>query len=92
MHGAARFLRDSLDDDGCWRSHPVPFAEAGEREQGLRARAFADAGLLRVLDPEALEPAALAAALAEAAAADPPRRRPALDGAAATARLLLQVS
>ncbi|MDJ0751831.1 MAG: hypothetical protein QNJ11_20270 [Woeseiaceae bacterium] len=31
MHGAARFLRDSLDDDGCWRRHPTPFAAAGEK-------------------------------------------------------------
>lgn len=31
MHAAARFLRDSLDDDGCWRRHPTPFAEAGEK-------------------------------------------------------------
>jgi len=31
MHGAARFLRDSLDDDGCWRSHPTPFAKPGEK-------------------------------------------------------------
>lgn len=31
MHGAARFLRDSLDADGCWRSHPTPFAEAGDK-------------------------------------------------------------
>jgi len=31
MHRAARFLRDSLDDDGCWRSHPTPFAEVGEK-------------------------------------------------------------
>lgn len=31
MHGAARFLRDSLDPDGCWRRHPTPFAEPGEK-------------------------------------------------------------
>ena len=31
MLGAARFLRDSLDTDGCWRSHPTPFAEPGEK-------------------------------------------------------------
>jgi hypothetical protein len=31
FHGAARFLRDSLDDDGCWRSHPTPFAKPGEK-------------------------------------------------------------
>ena len=31
MHAAARFLRDSLDEDGCWRSHPTPYASAGEK-------------------------------------------------------------
>ena len=31
MHAAARFLRDSLDGDGCWRSHPTPFAGAGDK-------------------------------------------------------------
>lgn len=31
MHRAARFLRDSLDPDGCWRRHPTPFAEPGEK-------------------------------------------------------------
>ena len=31
MHAAARFLRDSQDPDGCWRRHPTPFAEAGEK-------------------------------------------------------------
>jgi hypothetical protein len=31
MHAAACFLRDSLDVDGCWRSHPTPFAAPGEK-------------------------------------------------------------
>src|SRR3546814_13704746 len=31
MQAAARFLRDSLDADGCWRRHPTPFAVAGEK-------------------------------------------------------------
>ncbi len=31
MHGAARFLRDSLDPDGCWRKNMTPFAKAGEK-------------------------------------------------------------
>ena len=31
MHAAARFLRDSLDADGCWRSHPTPFAGPGDK-------------------------------------------------------------
>lgn len=28
---AARWLADSLDADGCWRKHPTPFAEPGEK-------------------------------------------------------------
>lgn len=31
MQAAARFLRDSLDADGCWRRHPTPFAATGEK-------------------------------------------------------------
>jgi hypothetical protein len=31
MHRAAAWLRDSLDDDGCWRRHPTPFAAPGEK-------------------------------------------------------------
>ena len=31
MHAAAGFLRDSLGSDGCWRSHPTPYAAAGEK-------------------------------------------------------------
>jgi len=28
---AAQWLVDSLDEDGCWRKHPTPFATAGEK-------------------------------------------------------------
>jgi len=28
---AANWLRDSIDEDGCWRKHPTPFAEQGEK-------------------------------------------------------------
>ncbi len=31
MHAAARFLRDSQDPDGAWRSHPTPFAKPGDK-------------------------------------------------------------
>jgi hypothetical protein len=31
MHAAARFLRDSQDSDGAWRSHPTPFAASGDK-------------------------------------------------------------
>lgn len=50
MRGAADFLRDSLDADGCWRSHPTPFAAPGEKTYethvswGLFEAARADSG------------------------------------------------
>ncbi|WP_395403792.1 hypothetical protein ACHMW6_33820 [Pseudoduganella sp. UC29_106] len=31
MQRAAAWLRDSLDPDGCWRKHPTPFAQPGEK-------------------------------------------------------------
>lgn len=31
MNRAASWLRDSLDEDGCWRKHPTPFAAPGEK-------------------------------------------------------------
>ncbi len=31
MHKAARWLQQTLDDDGCWRKHPTPFAKPGEK-------------------------------------------------------------
>jgi hypothetical protein len=31
MHRAANWLTETLDDDGCWRKHPTPFAHAGEK-------------------------------------------------------------
>lgn len=31
MRAAADFLVNSQDSDGCWRSHPTPFAEPGEK-------------------------------------------------------------
>lgn len=31
MHRAACFLRDSQDNDGCWRRHPTPFAQPGDK-------------------------------------------------------------
>lgn len=31
MHKAARWLRDSQDEDGAWRRHPTPFAIPGEK-------------------------------------------------------------
>lgn len=31
MNQAACWLRDTLDNDGCWRKHPTPFAAPGEK-------------------------------------------------------------
>jgi hypothetical protein len=31
MRKAASWLRDSLDEDGCWRKHPTPFSARGEK-------------------------------------------------------------
>jgi hypothetical protein len=31
MHRAADWLRDTQDDDGCWRKFPTPFAQPGEK-------------------------------------------------------------
>jgi uncharacterized protein YyaL (SSP411 family) len=58
---AAVFLRDSQDADGCWRSHPTPFAQAGDKsyethvswglfeaERALPDEGFAEAGYRQV--------------------------------------------
>lgn len=58
---AGAWLRDSLDDDGCWRRHPTPFAAPGEKayethvawglfeaERVLPGQGFGDAGLRQV--------------------------------------------
>ncbi len=58
---AGRFLADSLDEDGCWRSHPTPFAAPGEKayethvawglfqaERVLPGEGFGEAGLKQV--------------------------------------------
>jgi predicted glycosyltransferase len=50
------------------RAVAVPFAGGAETEQTLRARSFAERGLLEVLEESALSPAALAAAVDRAAA------------------------
>ena len=31
MHGAAAWLRQTQDEDGCWRRFPTPFARSGEK-------------------------------------------------------------
>ena len=61
MHRAAGWLRDSLDDDGCWRKYPTPFAKPGEKayethvswglfeaERVAPGHGYGDAGLRQV--------------------------------------------
>ena len=67
----------------------VPFAEARETEQTVRAQALAARGLARVVAPERLSPARLATDVDAAFAAGPPAESGVrLDGAATAARLL----
>ncbi len=68
----------------------VPFAAGGETEQSLRAHLMSERGLAVSLPETALEPAAMAAAIGRALALPPRAAGLALDGAAATARLLAQ--
>ncbi|MBI1244666.1 MAG: glycosyl transferase [Alphaproteobacteria bacterium] len=70
---------------GC-RSVLVPFAEGREREQTIRARAFADAGRAAIIAETDLDARKLSAAID--AAPRPPVNRIACDGAAQTAKLL----
>lgn len=61
MEGAARWLVESLDPDGCWRKFPTPFAAPGEKayethvawglfeaERLSPGKGFGDAGLRNV--------------------------------------------
>lgn len=67
----------------------VPFARGGEVEQTLRARLFAERGLVHLLEESELAPASLAAAVDRAAAAPRPSAAAVdLDGARASAELV----
>lgn len=74
----------------------VPFSAEGEREQSIRARVLADAGVARVLDEDCLSPEALLDAVrcsaAPSAPAAPPRRRVRLDGAGESADAILEIA
>lgn len=74
------------------RALVVPFAEASETEQTLRARRLAALEMIDVIETDALEPATFAAAIDRAAA----RERPAIDlhfdGAARSARILMELA
>ncbi|MBB3263052.1 putative glycosyltransferase [Azospirillum sp. OGB3] len=74
---------------GC-RAVVVPFAAGSETEQATRAHLLEERGRLAVVDEATLTPDTLAAGVAKALALPPPPAIPLrLDGAAATARLLL---
>ena len=74
----------------------VPFAAEGEREQSIRARVLAEAGVAQVLDEDGLNPEALLDAIRCApvpvASTSPSRHRIRLDGAAESARIILDVA
>jgi predicted glycosyltransferase len=71
------------------RAVVVPFAGGAETEQALRARCFAERGLLEVLEESALTPQALAAAVDRAAARERPGKGTIdLDGARKSAALI----
>src|SRR5258706_13742558 len=75
------------------RAVVVPFARGQETEQSLRARCFAQRGMLEMLEESALSPATLAAVIDRAA--QKPRALPdtvALDGARRSAAAILQLA
>jgi predicted glycosyltransferase len=75
------------------RAVVVPFAAGNETEQTDRARLFEARGLLHIAGEAGLSAETLAAAIARALEAPPPPPfTPALDGAAATARLLIEAA
>ncbi|HEV2677719.1 MAG TPA: glycosyltransferase [Aliidongia sp.] len=67
----------------------VPFAEAAETEQTLRARLLAAAGMAQMVEADALGPQTLAAAIDRAQL--PPPLAVDLDGAGHSARAILQM-
>ena len=70
----------------------VPFAEAEETEQTLRARRFAGLGLIELLEATDLAPTKLASAIDRAEARAPASLEVDLDGAPASARRLLALA
>jgi predicted glycosyltransferase len=74
------------------RAVVVPFAEGGESEQPLRARLLAERGLLTVVDPDQLDPPALASAI-DHALRKPAPARGGIDmaGAGKTARAIAEM-
>jgi predicted glycosyltransferase len=69
----------------------VPFETEREQEQVMRARAFADLGLVRMMRSKALEPHALARLLDATVGSVPPNAKIDFDGAAGTVRAIKTV-
>ena len=67
----------------------VPFAEAAETEQTLRARLLTEAGVAQMVEADALDPVRLAQAIDRAQV--PPALAVDLDGARTSARMILQM-
>ena len=67
----------------------VPFAEAAESEQTLRARLLTEAGVAQMVEADALDPVRLARAIDRAQI--PPPLAVDLDGARKSARMILQM-
>ena len=75
------------------RAVVVPFAGGHETEQSLRARCFAERGLLQLVEESALAPATLAAAIDRAARNPrPPHEAINLDGAQRSAALIARLA
>jgi predicted glycosyltransferase len=74
------------------RALVVPFAEASETEQTLRARRLAAMTLIDLIDGDALEPAKFAAAIDRAATRERPEVGLNFNGAAQSARILLALA
>ena len=71
----------------------VPFSAEGEREQSIRARVLAEAGVARVIDEDRLSPETLLDAIrGSATSGAPPRRRVRLDGAGESAEVILGIA
>jgi predicted glycosyltransferase len=69
----------------------LPYADAREREQLVRARHLAARGLAEVVEPDLLDPARLAAAVARVVRGEGmPAMTLDLDGARASARIVLE--
>jgi len=71
----------------------VPFAAEGEREQSIRARVLAEAGVARVIEEERLTAEALLDAVRRAPVQVAPKRPPVrLDGAAESAAAIIEIA